>query len=469
MRIFPAAAARTVVSLSPVAAQAGHDPWHRKARELLAHAVGVPTVVGRGKVPELAHYFADQYRAAGWSDDDIHVMRYDATPDNPTAALIVRWPAAGSPAAKPVLLMAHMDVVEAKPGDWSVDPFALTEKDGYFYGRGTFDDKAGAVAITVALLKLKAAGFRPRRDLVVFFTGDEETTGIGALKGATDWHAMLDAEYGLNADAGGGRFAADGKPIGFAFQTAEKTYADYAFIARNPGGHSSRPRPDNAIYALSDAMDRLARHRFEPALTDATRAYFDVRQRSEPGALGDAMRAWLEDPADGDAADAIEADPGEVGLTRTRCVATMLQAGHAPNALPQMARATVNCRIMPGVSPDAIRDELQEIAGDGVEVTRLDERRASHASPLRADLLAIYGDSVHAMFPDAPILPEMSTGASDARPFRAHGLPVYGVDGAWGVVPDDLRSHGGDERLPVKALADDVDHWERMLRAIAAP
>lgn len=460
------AAALSFVSLST---QAGDDPWHGKARALYAHAIGVPTVAGRGKVPELAQYLADQYRAAGWADADIHVMPYDATPENPTAALIVRWPAAGKPKAKPVLLMAHMDVVEAKPEDWSLDPFVLTEQDGYFYGRGTSDDKMGVVAVTTALLKLKAEGFRPKRDLIVFFTGDEETTGIGALKGATDWRALTDAEYGLNADGGGGGFAPDGKPIGFTFQTAEKTYADYAFTTRNPGGHSSKPRPDNAIYELSDALVRLAHYRFEPKLNDTTRAYFDVRQRSEPGALGDAMRAWLKDPADGAAADAIEADIGEVGLTRTRCVATMLAGGHAPNALPQMARATVNCRILPGVSPDAIRDELQAIAGDKVEVTRLDKEQASLASPLRADVLKAYSDSVHAMFPDAPILPEMSTGASDARPFRVHGLPVYGVDGSWGVMPDDMRAHGRDERLPVKALPDDVDHWVRMLRAIAAP
>ncbi len=460
------AAALSIASLST---QAADDPWHGKARALYAHAIGVPTVAGRGKVPELAQYFADQYRAAGWADADIHVMPYDATPENHTAALIVRWPAAGKPKAKPVLLMAHMDVVEAKPEDWSLDPFVLTEQDGYFYGRGTSDDKMGVVAVTTALLKLKAEGFRPKRDLIVFFTGDEETTGIGALKGATDWHALTDAEYGLNADGGGGGFARDGKPIGFTFQTAEKTYADYAFTTRNPGGHSSKPRPDNAIYELSDALTRLAHYRFEPKLNDTTRAYFDVRQRSEPGALGDAMRAWLKDPADGAAADAIEADIGEVGLTRTRCVATMLAGGHAPNALPQMARATVNCRILPGVSPDAIRDELQAIAGDKVEVTRLDKEQASLASPLRADLLKVYTDSVHAMFPGAPILPEMSTGASDARPFRVHGLPVYGVDGSWGVVPDDMRAHGRDERLPVKALADDVDHWVRMLRAIATP
>jgi acetylornithine deacetylase/succinyl-diaminopimelate desuccinylase-like protein len=457
------------LSAASLSATAADNPWHAKARELLEHAISVPTVAGRGKVPALAQSLADRYRAAGWAEGDIHVLPYDATPADHTAALIVRWPAAGRAKARPIMLMAHMDVVEAKPEDWSMDPFALIEKDGYLYGRGTSDIKQGIVAVTTALLQLKAQGFKPKRDIVVFFTGDEETRGQGALLGATEWKNLLNVEYGLNADGGGGGFAPDGRPIGFAFQTAEKTYADYAFTARNAGGHSSKPRPDNAIYQLSDALARLGRYRFDPALNATTRAYFGERQKSEAGALGDAMRAWLANAADGAAADAIEADLGEVGLTRTRCVATMLTGGHAPNALPQLARATVNCRILPGVSPDAIRDELQKIAGDKVEVTRLDDAQASLDSPLRPDILRAYTDSVHAMFPNAPILPEMSTGASDARPFREHGIPIYGVDGSWGVVPDDMRAHGRDERLPVKALGDDVDHWVRMLKTLAGP
>ena len=457
------------LSAASMDAAAAETRWHDKARELLSHAIAVPTVIHRGKVPELAHYLAEQYKAAGWAAGDIHVLPYDGKPDDHTAALIVRWPAAGKASARPIMLMAHMDVVEAKAEDWSVDPFALMEKDGYLYGRGTSDIKQGVVAVTTALLQLKAQGFKPKRDIIVFFTGDEETGGNGALLGATEWKQWLDVEYGLNADGGGGGFTPTGKPIGFTFQTAEKTYADYAFIARNPGGHSSKPRPDNAIYQLSDALTRLGQYRFEPKLNDTTRAYFGERQKGETGALGDAMRAWLTNAADGAAADAIEADLGEVGLTRTRCVATMLTGGHAPNALPQLARATVNCRILPGVSPDAIRDELQRMAGAKVEVARLDEAVSSLDSPLRPDILKAYTDSVRTMFPNAPVMPEMSTGASDARPFREHGIPVYGVDGSWGVVPDDMRAHGRDERLPVKALGDDVDHWVRMLKTLAGP
>jgi acetylornithine deacetylase/succinyl-diaminopimelate desuccinylase-like protein len=463
MRIAILAAALFAAST----AAAADNPWHAKARDLLQHSVAIPTVAGRGKVPELAQYLADQYKAAGWAADDVHVMPYDATPENKTAALIVRWPAAGKATAKPILLLAHMDVVEALPADWSMDPFTMVEKDGYFYGRGTSDDKMGVVAVTTALMQLRAQGFRPKRDIVVLFTGDEETTGRGATLGATQWRSLLDAEYGLNADGGGGGFDHHRQPIGFTLQTAEKTYADFAFTTHNPGGHSSKPRPDNAIYELSDALNRLAAYRFEPALNATTRAYFTERQKREHGALGDAMRAWLKNPADGAAADVIEADTAEVGLTRTRCVATMLAGGHAPNALPQTAKATVNCRILPGVSPDAIRDELQKIAGAKVEVTRLDDNRTSLDSPLRPDVLKAYTDSVHARFPAAPVIPEMSTGASDARPFREAGIPVYGVDGSWGIVPDDMRAHGRDERLPVQALGDDVDHWVRMVSELA--
>jgi acetylornithine deacetylase/succinyl-diaminopimelate desuccinylase-like protein len=444
------------------------DPWHDKARAMLEHAVNVPTVIGRGRVPELAAYFADQFRQARWPDADIHVMPYETNGDK-TAALIVRWRAEGHPKRKPIMLLGHMDVVEAKPEDWKTsDPFTFTEKEGYYYGRGTIDMKDGDVAIVTALLKLKASGFKPKRDIVVFFTGDEETNGIGARLGATQWHDMLDVEYGLNADAGDGGFRKDGTPIGFFFNTAEKTFADYTLTVRNPGGHSSKPRADNAIYQLAGALKKLEAYRFTPQLNETTRAYFTERQKSEKGPLGDAMRAWLKDPSDGKAADLIEADEGEVGLTRTRCVATMLNGGHALNALPQLAQANINCRIMPGVDPNDTLAELKKIVDDpNVVVTRVDDYKASLASPLRADVLKAYSDAVHARWPGVAIIPEMSTGASDARDFRIAGIPVYGTGGAWVVVPDDLRAHGRDERLPVGALDDNVHHFERMVTALA--
>ena len=461
--VVAVAASLAVASSASAQLQAQAPDWHARTRVMFERVVAIPTVTGRGRVPEMAEYLAAEFRAAGWPAADVRIM-----PQDSSVALIVRWRAEGRPAAKPIMVMGHMDVVEAKREDSTTDPFVLTERDGYYYGRGTIDMKDGIVGVTQALIRLRAEGFRPRRDVIVFFTGDEETTSDGARLGATAWRELLDVEYGLNADAGGGGYSRDGRSLGFVIQSAEKTYANYTFAVRNRGGHSSKPRPDNAIYQLAAALGRLEAHRFEPMLNETTRAYFTERQKSERGALGDAIRAWLKDPADGAAADAIEADESEVGLTRTRCVATRLFAGHADNALPQLASANVNCRIMPGVDPNDVLAELRRIAADTlVAVTRDDSSTGAPASPLRADVVRAYTKAVHARHPDAGIVAEMSTGATDGSYFRAAGIPIYGVGGSWIVVPDDNRAHGRDERLPVKALDDGVAHWMVMVRELA--
>ena len=444
--------------------------WEQKAREIYKAVVETPTVAGRGQGPKLANYLADQLRASGWGSSDIHVLPYEAPGNDHTAALIARWPAAGTPKKKPILIIAHMDVVEALPSDWTTDPFTLVEKDGYFYGRGSSDDKGGLVPSMVALMKLRQSGFRPDRDVILLYTGDEETHGRGAELGATEWRKWTDAEFVLNADAGGGGFTRDGKPLGFGLQTSEKTFQSYYFRVRNPGGHSSRPRPDNAIYDLADGLKKLQQHRFTPMLTETTREYFTARAKQEGNSeLGRAMRRWLDDPSDGRAADVIEANPLEVGVTRTRCVATMLKGGHAENALPQLAEATVNCRIMPGIEPPTVQAELQRTVGPNVEVTPYpDLGRPTPVSPLRPDVVKAFTDAVHARFPNQPIIPQMSTGATDGLEFRARGMPVYGVDGSWSVSPDDERAHGRDERLPVQALWDNILHWERIVRDLAS-
>ncbi len=446
---------------------------HRATHDMFEHLVNIPTVFGRGNVPTLATYLADQFRAAGFPAADVQVLPYDSTDSvtkitEHTAALIVRWRASGAVRSKPIMLMGHMDVVEAKREDSTTDPFVLTERENYYYGRGTIDMKDGIVGITQSIFDLKAAGFKPTRDIVVFFTGDEETNGIGANKGATEWKKYLDVEYGLNADGGGGGFFPDGRPASFLMQTAEKTFAGYTLTVRNRGGHSSKPRKDNAIYSLAHALEKIERHRFEPSLSETTRAYFAERQKQEKGALGDAMRAWLANPGDGAAADAIEADESEVGLTRTRCVPTRLFAGHADNALPQLATAMINCRIFPGIDPNDVQKDLTAIVADPVvTVSRNDNYSASLASPLRPDVSAAFAKAVHTLHPGSPISPEMSTGASDARPFRVAGIPIYGSNGAWVMVPVDFRAHGKDERIPVKALDDNVAHWKILLKELA--
>ena len=445
--------------------------WQAKTREIYETSVEIPTVAGRNQVPRLAEYLAGQLKAAGFAANDIRIMPYEGSePNDKTVTLIARW-RAERPTAKPILLMAHMDVVEAKRDDWKQDPFEFIEREGYFYGRGSYDNKAGMVGLVASFLKLKAAGWKPKRDLILFFTGDEETGGRGATLGATEWRQLTDAEYALNSDGGGGVFLANGKSLGFGLQTAEKTYQSFEFKVRNKGGHSSRPRPDNAIYELATALKTLEAHRFQPMLNETTRAYFTARAAQEgDSALGKAIRAWLANEKDGTAADAIEASELEVGLTRTRCVATELQGGHADNALPQLAQATVNCRIMPGISPDAVEAELEALVGKGVEVdkTRSYVGRPTPVSPLRADITRAYQDAVRALNgPNVPVIPLMSTGATDGSFFREQGMPVYGIDGSWVISPEDERAHGLDERMPVRAVYDNVLFWEMVLKRLA--
>ena len=445
--------------------------WQQRTRAMFETAIEIPTVAGRNQMPKMADYLASALKQAGIPAEDINIIPHDGPAGDKTVSFIARWRGTGgATGSKPILVMAHMDVVEAKRADWKQDPFEFIERDGYFYGRGTSDDKQGVIATTAALLKLKAEGFKPTRDIILFFTGDEETQMNGARLGAVDWRKLTDAEFALNADGGGGAYTKAGAPLGFGLQTAEKIFQSYHFTATNRGGHSSRPRPDNAIYELATALKKLEAHRFTPMLNETTRAYFTERAKQEgPSALGNAMRAWLANPNDGAAADAVEGNELETGITRTRCVATMLEGGHAQNALPQKAQATVNCRIMPGVDPKTVEAELKSIAGAGIEVTPFaDQGRLTPASPLRPDVVKAYTDAVHALHgATMPIIPQMSTGATDGSWFRANGIPTYGVDGSWGISPDDERAHGLDERLPVRAMYDNVVHWEMMLKALA--
>ena len=474
MRLFLAALLTATAVPAVAAAAPTLSPARSTAtRAMFEKVINTPTVIGRHNVPAMAQYLADQFVAAGFPRADVHVMPYHTgsaiTGEDETAALIVRWRAAGTPKARPILLMGHMDVVEAKREDSTTDPFTLTAKDGYYYGRGTTDMKNGVIGITQALFDLNANGWKPTRDIMVLFTGDEETNGTGADKGAGEWLDLLaHPEFGLNADAGGGGVTPDGRPIGFTLQTSEKTFANYTLTARNRGGHSSKPRKDNAIYALAHALDKIEAHRFEPMMDETTRAYFTARAKMERGALGEAMRSWLADPQDGKAADIIEASEEETGQTRTRCVATRLFGGHADNALPQLATALVNCRIFPGVDPNMVEAELTRVVADPeVKVTREDQAMATLSSPLRPDVTAAFSHAVTVLHPGFATFPTMETGASDAKPFLVAGVPVYGVNGVLLEIPTDYRMHGKDERLPIRSLTENVVHWEIMLRDLA--
>lgn len=445
--------------------------WQKRTRDLFEQLVEIPTVPGRGEMPRAVRLVADQLLAAGIPASDIQMLPYEATKGDQTMALIARW-RSPKPTRKPILVLGHLDVVEAKREDWERDPFEFIEEGGYFYGRGTADMKNGIVSTTMAVLKLKAAGFKPDRDIILFFSGDEETMGVAASKGASgEWKELAAAEFGLNADGVTGAYDRNGKPLGFFVSTAEKTYQSYRFVARNKGGHSSAPRPDNAIYDLADALIALEKYRFTPRLNETTRAYYAKRGRDEGDSpLGKAIRAWLANEQDGAAADAVEANEVEVGKTRTRCVATMLQAGHADNALPQRAEAVVNCRIIPGETPDSVMAELKAAVGPTIEVIHYDDFRGvpSPPSPLRDDVFTAIRRAVGKVYGKGmDVVPLMAVGATDGSFFRSAGMPVYDVGGAWMIVPEDERAHGLNERVPVRAMYDDVIYWESLLADLA--
>jgi acetylornithine deacetylase/succinyl-diaminopimelate desuccinylase-like protein len=453
-------AASLSLGLSTVA-HAELTPQQAHAREVYRRAIGFPTEAGRKQVPALAAYLAEQFRAAGFPDADIHLL-----PLGDTASLVVRYRGDGSAGAKPILLMAHMDVVTADPKDWQRDPFTLVEENGYFFGRGTADVKDGVATLTATFLRLKGEGFVPTRDLIILFSGDEETTGATAQDLVRNHRDLVDAEYALNSDGGGGTLGQDGKALVYSLQTAEKTYASYELTVRNPGGHSSTPRADNAIYDLAEALGKLKAYRFPTQWNDTTLGYFAVTGKETPGALGAAMRAFAADPHDAAAADVIAATPSEVGKTRTTCVATMLRGGHAENALPQSATATVNCRIFPGVAVDEVKQALQDVVGPAVEIAVLDTPTASDASPLRPDVVAAVEKAVHAIHPGVPIVPEQSSGASDGLYLRAAGIPTYGTSGMF-AKDNDTFAHGLNERVPVQGFYDGLEHWYVLVKAVA--
>jgi acetylornithine deacetylase/succinyl-diaminopimelate desuccinylase-like protein len=447
----------------PVFAQSADSARQAAERDLLKRTVEIPTVQFRGQMPRLVKLLSAEFRKAGISD--ITVKDHEGRPGDKTQTLVARWHAASPSGQRPIVLMAHMDVVEAKAADWKNDPFIFREQDGHYLGRGVADNKSGVAAIVAALQRLKASGFQPTRDIIVLFTGDEENAGNGVRLAATDWGLLKGAEYALNLDDGGCAIYKDGRAEGCYVQVAEKTYADFTFSATNRGGHSSAPRPDNAIYQLAAALKALEEYRFTPMLSDANRGEYLHTVKNDRGAYGSIVQAWLDDPTNMEKADAVEAvNPGH---TRTRCIATQLSGGHAPNALPQKAEANVNCRIFPGVDPAIVMKELQGIAGKEVTVTRADVGSWAPPSPPREDISAAFTKAVHAKFPDAPIIPAMSAGATDGVFTRANGIPTYGVAGFWGVIGNELGVHGLDERLPVKSFHDGVDVLESMLRDLA--
>jgi acetylornithine deacetylase/succinyl-diaminopimelate desuccinylase-like protein len=428
---------------------------------MLGHVVAMDTSVEGRRVPEMANYLAEQFRAGGFAAEDVHVV-----PQEQTAALVVRYRGDGT-GGRPILLIAHMDVVPAHRADWERDPFTLVEESGYFYGRGAYDNKAGVVALVSTFLQLKAEGFTPTRDLIIAFSGDEETSGATVRNLLTNHRQLVDAEFALNADAGGGALdETTGAATAYNMQTAEKSYASYTLTARNAGGHSSQPRPDNAIFDIADAIERVRNYQFRVMWNETTISSFRANGPLVGGEIGQAMTRFAENPGDRRAARILSTSPSTIGQIRTTCVPTMLSGGHADNALPQSAVVTVNCRIFPGVSVEQTQTELQGVVGDRVTVAPLDVYYSADASALREDVLAAVTAAVRANHPDLSVVPAMSAGATDGVFYRAAGIPTYGVDGIFIKESDDF-SHGLNERVPVEAFYNDLTHWRVLLTTLA--
>ncbi len=421
--------------------------------------ISVRTVIPGDQVPVYAARLKAVLVKAGFAADDVQIK-----PMFRTAILIARYHGA-DPAKKPIVVIDHMDVVEAKREDWTRDPFTPVVENGYVFGRGAVDDKFDVSIVVTVLSKLKREGWKPGRDVILALSGDEETVQATARAFVPE---LKNAEMVLNGDAGGGEIGEDGKPVAYGIQAAEKTYSDFAITVTNPGGHSSRPGTTNAIYQISRDLERLAGYRFPVMSSDITMAGFKAAAGATKGPVGDAIRAYVANPKDEKAIAILSDDPGNVGQLRTTCVATMINGGRATNALPQKVSANVNCRIFPGTPSEEIRQTIVKVIADpAATVTRANDGAIdSGASPLRADVLAAVTKAVHARFPGLPVVPNMSAGATDGMFFRAIGVPTYGVSGLFMKSSDDF-SHGLNERAPTDAIDGALAHWESLLKDLA--
>jgi len=436
----------------------------RRARDIYKQLVEINTTdTAAGNVTKAADAMVARLQAAGFSKSDMQVIG----PDPKKANLVLRW--RGTGARKPLLLLAHLDVVEAKREDWTSDPFTFLEKDGFFYGRGTSDDKAMASQFVANLIRLKEEGFKPDRDLILALTADEEGGTFNGVSWLVNNHKdLIDAEFAINE--GGGGNMRKGKYLTNEVQASEKVYQDFRLESTNPGGHSSLPVKDNAIYHLSEGLARLAKFEFPVQLNEVTQEYFarSAQVEADPKNATD-MRAVARSTPDLAAADRLAAQvPYWNSMMRTTCVATMLEGGHARNALPQLASANVNCRILPGMSPNSVKDKLVEVLADPkISVSFVGQANPSPPAPLRTDVMTTVESLTKQMFPSAVVVPVMSTGATDGLYLRNAGIPTYGVDGTFGDM-DDVRAHGKDERVGVKQYFEGLEFQYRLIKMLSS-
>ncbi|HJP98158.1 MAG TPA: M20/M25/M40 family metallo-hydrolase [Rhodanobacteraceae bacterium] len=428
--------------------------------DMLRHAIAAQTVEGKDQVPAFAQYLAGNLESAGFAKSDIEII-----PVEHTAALVVHYRGSDK-SLKPILLSGHMDVVAANPKDWQRDPFKLVEENGYLYGRGVADMKTNVIALVETFMRLKREGFVPKRGMTLVFSGDEETDMASTRELAKRYH---DAEFLLNADAGGGTYDANYKPVIYEIQAAEKTYADFKLTVTSPGGHSSEPEPPkNAIYRLARALEKIATYPFPVQHNEITLASLKATGEHSSGPIAEAMRAFAANPNDAKAAATLSADPAYVGQIRTTCIATMLDGGHALNALPQRADANINCRIFPGTHVASVKATLAKVIDDPtVEITvRPPPPVESPPSPLRPDVVKAVTSTIRERFPGVDVVPGMSAGASDSMYFRNAGVPSYGVDPTFSK-PNDTFAHGLNEKLRASEVPAALDFWHSLLPKLA--
>jgi acetylornithine deacetylase/succinyl-diaminopimelate desuccinylase-like protein len=436
-------------------------PYQSLAREILEELVEINTTDSVGDTTVAAQAMATRLEKAGFPKEDLHVLGSHPRKGN----LVARY--RGTGARPPLLLLAHLDVVEARPEDWSFDPFEFREQDGYFYGRGSSDDKAMAAIWVANFIRMKEEGFTPDRDLIIALTADEETGDHNGVAWLLENHrALIDAAYCLNE--GGGGAMRHGTYLSNGIQLSEKVYMTVQLEVTNPGGHSSLPERDNAIYHLAEGLSRLAKFDFPVRLDEITRAYFERTAEVEGGEIGAAMKGVTANPPDPRAVARLSEVPHYNALMRTTCVATEIEGGHAENALPQTARATVNCRMLPGDSPDDVRRTLVEVLADeAISMTTTSNPIPSPPSPLDPEIIGPVERVTDDLWPGIPLIPTMLTGATDGLSLRNAGIPTYGLSGLFADL-DDVRAHGRDERIGVKQFFDGQEFLYRVVRALSS-
>jgi acetylornithine deacetylase/succinyl-diaminopimelate desuccinylase-like protein len=447
------------------------DATRKLSHDIFKQLIEINSTDSVGSVTAAAEAVAQRFRDAGFAETDMQLLG----PNDRKKNLVVRLHGTGK--RKPLLLIGHLDVVEAHREDWTTDPFSFVEKDGFYYGRGTQDMKSGDAIMATTLIRFKKEGFIPDRDIILALTADEE----GGKSNGVDWllknhRELIDAEMVFNHD-GGGILSDKGKAVMMTVDATEKLYQDFQLSVTNPGGHSSLPRPDNAIYALAAGLARLQNYQFPFELNEVTRAYYERMAKVETPERAAEIKEMLKNPPDAGAVARLSQDPIDNSTIHTTCVATRFNAGHANNALPQRAEANVNCRILPGHPAEEVREELIKVFADPKITVRYAEntgvsdtppnRKSFPPPPLRQDVFGPLEKITSEMWPGIPVIPEMATGASDGVYTMGVGWPTYGIAGI-AIDRDDIRAHGRDERLGVESYYKGVDFYYRFLKAVTS-